>query len=173
MRRILPLASRYRHRVQIRRLEADDRPAVVALWHRVGLTRPWNDPALDIDRKLADSPWGLLVGVADVGATGAAVDDSLAEQQLIATVMVGYDGHRGSVYYLAVDPAFQGHGAGTALMDAAEALLLARGCPKVNVSVRADNAGVIGFYERRGYRLEGERHAVVLGLRMIPDGPQG
>jgi ribosomal protein S18 acetylase RimI-like enzyme len=134
-----------------------DRAAVVALWERAGLVRPWNDPDRDIDRKLADSPWGMLVGEAD--------------RAVVATMMVGYDGHRGSVFYLAVDPAHQGRGMGSALMDHAEALLLARGCPKLNISVRASNTGVIGFYERRGYRLEGDAYAVTLGLRLIEDGP--
>lgn len=133
---------------------------MVALWQRAGLVRPWNDPDRDIDRKVADSPWGMLVGVSGSDA-------------VIASIMVGYDGHRGSVFYLAVDPAHRGRGYGAALMDHAEALLLARGCPKVNVSVRAENAGVIGFYRRRGYRLEDASHAVTLALRLVADGPGG
>jgi ribosomal protein S18 acetylase RimI-like enzyme len=144
--------------VQIRIFQETDRPAVIALWHRVGLTRPWNDPDRDIDRKLADSPWGLLVA-----------EDS---EGVVAAVMVGYDGHRGTVNYLAVDPGCRGGGVGGALMDHAEALLLERGCPKVSIQVRGDNADVIGFYERRGYRLEPATHAVTLGRRLIEDGPQ-
>ena len=143
--------------VHIRTFAEPDRAAVVDLWHRVGLTRPWNDPDRDIDRKLADSPWGLLVG----------------EQgdRVIAALMVGYDGHRGTVNYLAVDPECRGRGAGSALMDHAEALLLERGCPKVNLQVRGDNAEVVAFYEQRGYRLEPASHAVTLGRRLIEDGP--
>ena len=87
--------------------------------------------------------------------------------------MVGYDGHRGSVYYLAVDPGWRSKGIGSALMAHAEQMLLARGCPKINVSVRTENSQVIGFYLDRGYRTEGEDHAVTMGLRLIPDGPQG
>ena len=102
--------------MHIRTFAELDRAAVINLWHRVGLTRPWNDPDRDIDRKLADSPWGLLVG-----------EDG---DRVIAAVMVGYDGHRGTVNYLAVDPAWRGRGAGSALMDHAEALLLDRGCPE-------------------------------------------
>lgn len=132
-----------------------DRAAVVALWERAGLVRPWNDPDRDIDRKLADSPWGMLVGEAD--------------RAVVATMMVGYDGHRGSVFYLAVDPAHQGHGLGTALMDHAEAMLLERGCPKASVSVRATNLTVVGFYEARGYQVEDSAHAVTLGRRLIHD----
>ena len=144
--------------MQIRPFAEADRAAVVDLWHRAGLVRPWNDPDRDIDRKVADSPWGLLVGVDPTGC-------------VIATMMVGYDGHRGSVFYLAVDPDHQGHGIGSALMDHAEALLLVRGCPKVNISVRASNTGVIGFYERRGYRIEGDSYAVTLARRLVEDGP--
>jgi ribosomal protein S18 acetylase RimI-like enzyme len=144
--------------VQIRPFVESDRAAVVGLWERAGLVRPWNDPHRDIDRKVADSPWGLLVGVDPAGV-------------VLATMMVGYDGHRGSVFYLAVDPGLQGRGLGSDLMDHAEALLLARGCPKVNISVRASNTGVIGFYERRGYRVEGDSYAVTLARRLIEDGP--
>ena len=142
--------------MRIRTFAEPDRVAVIDLWRRVGLTRPWNDPDRDIDRKLADSPWGLLVG-----------EDG---SRVIAAAMVGYDGHRGSVNYLAVDPACRGRGAGNALMDHAETLLLERGCPKINLQVRGDNADVIAFYERRGYRLEPATHAVNLGRRLIEDG---
>ena len=143
--------------VQIRTFDERDRAAVIDLWHRAGLTRPWNDPGRDIDRKLADSPWGLLVG-----------EDA---ERVVAAVMVGYDGHRGTVNYLAVDPASRGGGVGSALMDHAEGLLLERGCPKIHIQVRGDNSGVVGFYERRGYVLEPATHAVTLGRRLIEDGP--
>ncbi len=144
--------------MQIRPFTLADRAAVIALWHRVGLTRPWNDPDRDIDRKLADSPWGLLV----------AMDGNV----LVGVVMVGYDGHRGSLNYLAVEPDSWGRGLGSALMDSAEELLLARGCPKINLQVRAANTEVIAFYERRGYVLEGPGHAVNLGRRLVEDGPR-
>lgn len=158
--------------MQIRRFTEADRAAVIDLWQRAGLVRPWNDPDQDIDRKLADSPWGMLVGVIGAGAdVGAGGPGGVGAGAVVASMMVGYDGHRGSVFYLAVDPAHQGRGLGSALMDHAEALLLARGCPKVNISVRSSNTGVIGFYERRGYRLEGDAYAVTLGLRLIEDGP--
>lgn len=146
----------------IRPFEEADRATVIALWTRAGLVRPWNDPDRDLDRKMADSPWGMLVGV----VPGAGQQDDV-----VATMMVGYDGHRGSIFYLAVDPEHRGRGFASELMQHAEALLLARGCPKVNVSVRAGNTGVIGFYERRGYRLEGDSYAVTLGLRLVQDGP--
>lgn len=154
--------------MRIRPFEERDRESVIGLWRRAGLVRPWNDPDRDIDRKLADSPWGLLVGEAD--ESDRPVEDPLTHW-IIASMMVGYDGHRGSVFYLAVDPDARGRGHGSALMGHAEQLLLARGCPKINVSVRSDNSQVIGFYADRGYRIEGADYAVTLGLRLIPDAP--
>ena len=152
--------------MRIRQFEPGDRAAVLQLWHDAGLVRPWNDPERDLDRKLADSPWGMLVGV-DGDESGP-----VESEDVVAVAMVGYDGHRGSIFYLAVDPVRRGRGYGSALMTHAEALLLERGCPKLNVSVRAENSQVIGFYADRGYRLEGADHAVSLGLRLIEDGPR-
>lgn len=80
--------------------------------------------------------------------------------------MIGYDGHRGWVYYLAVHPAFQGRGYGRMLMARAEALLIERGCPKINLLVRETNDAVLAFYDRLGY---GRDAAVSLGKRLIPD----
>jgi GNAT superfamily N-acetyltransferase len=77
----------------------------------------------------------------------AALDESV-----VATVMVGHDGHRGWVYYVATDPAHQGKGLGRAMMTAAENWLLKRGVWKLNVLVRNDSTRVIGFYEHLGYR---------------------
>jgi ribosomal protein S18 acetylase RimI-like enzyme len=167
----------------IRQFRESDRTAVIDLWHRAGLVRPWNDPDRDIDRKVADSPWGLLVGVPGPDAVGGARSDGEPEpdgpqgghgfdsDRVVAAMMVGYDGHRGSVFYLAVDPDWRGRGFATALMAHAEELLLSKGCPKVSVSVRSDNSQVIGFYADRGYRIEGPDHAVTLGLRLVEDGP--
>ena len=136
----------------VRPFRAADRRPLVALWHRCELTRSWNDPDLNIDRKLAVDPDGLLV---------AEVDD-----QLIGSVMVGYDGHRGWVNYLAVHPARRGDRLGARLMDAAETLLRGRGCPKLNLQVRTSNAAAFAFYEAIGY----ERDDVVsFGRRLIAD----
>ena len=139
--------------MQIRSFQAADEEAVIALWERCGLTRPWNDPRKDIARKLRVQPELFLVG-------------ELAGR-IVATAMVGYEGHRGSVNYLAVDPAAQGSGHGRALMSEAERLLLERGCPKLNVQVRATNASAVEFYRKLGYAVD---DVVSLGKRLESDG---
>src|SRR5678815_2568491 len=121
----------------IRPFAKSDEAAVVALWRAAGLTRPWNDPHADIRRKQAIQPELFLVGEYD--------------REIVATAMAGYDGHRGSVYYLAVSPAHQRCGHGRALMAEIERRLEALGCPKLNLMVRDDNRVAIGFYERLGY----------------------
>ncbi|MCU1527675.1 MAG: acetyltransferase [Frondihabitans sp.] len=131
--------------------------AVVALWEACGLTRPWNDPRKDIARKLRVQPELFLVGVGD-GAAGAASP--------IATAMAGYDGHRGWVYYVAVDPSRRGEKLGAQIMAEAERRLTELGCPKINVQVRAGNDAVIGFYERLDYAPDG---ALGFGKRLIAD----
>ena len=120
-------------------LTAADADAAVTLWQAAGLTRPWNDPHADFDRALA-GPTSTVLGLRDGGA-------------LVATVMVGDDGHRGWVYYLAVDPVRQRGGLGRLMMAAAEDWLRARGCPKLNLMVRGDNTQARGFYARLGYEL--------------------
>ena len=119
----------------IRPLEPADREAAVALWHEVGLTRPWNDPYADFDRAQA--------------VLGAFEADTL-----VGTAMVGHDGHRGWVYYLAVDPGHRDRGLGRALMAACEAWVRERGIPKIDVMVRNENAEVRGFYEALGWQLD-------------------
>jgi ribosomal protein S18 acetylase RimI-like enzyme len=131
-----------------------DTEAVVALWERCGLTRPWNDPRKDIRRKLAVRADLFLVGELD----GA----------IVGTVMAGYDGHRGWVNYLGVDPAVRRRGLGRALMAEAERLLRAAGCPKINLQVRTSNVEAIEFYRRIGFAVD---DVVSLGKRLEPDGP--
>ena len=114
-----------------------DFPAVIALWEEAGLTRPWNPPAADLQRALETQTSTVL---------GAFIED-----RLVGTVMVGHDGHRGWVYYLAVASAERGSGLGRALMQAAEAWLVERGVVKVQLMVRETNASVTGFYDRLGY----------------------
>ena len=114
-----------------------DVAAVVALWQRCGLTRPWNDPTADIAFARRGPNSAVLVGRHD--------------GTVVATVMVGHDGHRGWFYYLAVDPAWQGRGFGRAMTQAAEAWLRERGIAKAQLMVRADNDDVRAFYEALGY----------------------
>jgi ribosomal protein S18 acetylase RimI-like enzyme len=138
----------------IRSFAEADRAAVVDLWRRAELVRPWNDPDLDIDRKLAVGD-GLLL-VAEDGEP----------PRVVATVMVGYDGHRGWLNYLAVDPARRRAGIGRLLVAEAEARLLALGCPKVNLMVRSTNPGAVAFYEAIGYAVD---DVTALGRRLIRD----
>jgi ribosomal protein S18 acetylase RimI-like enzyme len=136
----------------IRPFREDDTEPVVALWEEAGLTRPWNDPRKDIARKLrVQREWFLVVE--DGG-------------QVVASVMAGYDGHRGWVNYLAVAHSHRGRGLGRALMAEVERLLGEAGCPKVNLQVRATNEEALGFYERLGYKMD---DAVSLGRRLEHD----
>lgn len=140
--------------LRIRAFTEADRGAVVELWRRTDLVRPWNDPDRDIDRKLALDD-GLLL-VAEVGEPAT----------VVGTVMVGYEGHRGWINYLAVDPPHQGGGLGRRLVAEAEDRLLALGCPKVNLMVRASNADVVAFYRSIGYDVD---DVVALGKRLVSD----
>ncbi len=126
--------------------------AVIELWKKCNLTRPQNDPKKDIQRKLKVNPELFLVGV--------------EKNKVIATVMGGYDGHRGWVYYLGVDPDYQKKGLGRQMMETIEKKLKAAGCPKINLQVRTDNLGAVKFYERIGYKMD---ETVQLGKRLIPD----
>ncbi len=115
---------------------------VIALWQRCGLTRPWNDPASDIARARKGENAAMLVGRDDGG--------------IVASVLVGHDGHRGWVYYVAVDPDCRHKGYGRVIMDAAEHWLRLRGIEKLQLMVRPDNSQVQAFYQSLGY-LEQER----------------
>ena len=126
--------------MDIRPLQPSDRDAAVALWHAAGLTRPWNLPADDFDRAVAGPSSAVLGG--------------LVGDRLLATAMVGHDGHRGWVYYLAVDDDRRGTGLGKAMMRAAEAWVRAAGIPKIQLMVRASNTTTAGFYDALGYGAE-------------------
>ena len=139
--------------MQVRTFVDADTEAIVALWSDCGLTRPWNDPHKDIARKCSVSPELFLVGT---DASG----------QLMASIMVGYDGHRGWINYLAVHPSQQRQGHARRLMALAEQLLTERGCPKLNLQVRAGNEVVIAFYESLGYT---DDKTVSMGKRLIAD----
>ena len=114
--------------------------AAVELWRAANLTRPWNDPHADAKLAMAGETSTILAGRLD--------------GRLVATVMVGADGHRGWVYYLGVAPDCRGRRCGEAMTRAAEQWIIARGMPKLQLMVRHDNAAAIGFYEAIGYRQE-------------------
>jgi ribosomal protein S18 acetylase RimI-like enzyme len=130
------------HALSIAAVEDADIPAMIALWQRCGLTRPWNDPAADIALARKGPNSAVLAGHEDSG--------------VVASVLVGHDGHRGWVYYVAVDPDHRHKGYGRAIMDAAEQWLRARGIEKLQLLVRGDNTEVHAFYQSLGY-LEQER----------------
>ena len=138
--------------MRIRAFVDGDTERVIRLWDDCGLTRAWNDPRRDIARKLTVQPELFLVG-AD-------------EDDVIATAMIGFDGHRGWVSYLAVDPEHRGRRHAGALMAEGERLLIELGCPKIMLMVRAENTAVIGLYEHLDYRVE---QTVLMGKRLIPD----
>jgi ribosomal protein S18 acetylase RimI-like enzyme len=123
--------------------------AAIQLWHDAGLTRPWNDPAQDLRRAVAGPASTVLAG--------------LEAETLVATAMVGHDGHRGWIYYLAVSVDARGHGHGRAIMQACEEWLAARHVPKLNVMVRDDNSTALGFYASIGYSPD---DVVVLSRRL-------
>ncbi len=126
--------------------------AVIALWQKCDLTRPYNDPHKDIARKMKVDPDLFLVG--------------LDGDNVVATAMGGYDGHRGWVNYLGVDPDYQRQGLGEQIMAAVEKALLARGCPKFNLLVRTENISAQKFYESIGFSRD---DCVEMGKRLIPD----
>src|SRR3954454_7191962 len=117
-----------------------DVPQVVALWQRCGLTRPWDDPAADIALARRGNNAMILVG--------------RAESAIVASALVGHDGHRGWVYYVAVDPDHQKQDFGRTMMAAAEDWLRAQGIEKIMLMVRPDNAQVRAFYDRLGYETQ-------------------
>lgn len=138
--------------MDIRAFKGSDRTAVIDLWQRCNLVVPWNDPNKDIDRKLQVGADLFLVG--------------LQGNQLIATLMGGYEGHRAWVNYLAVDPDCRRQGLAKQMMDAFEKRVLALGCPKINLQVRETNASVLAFYKALGYQVDA---SVSLGKRLIAD----
>jgi ribosomal protein S18 acetylase RimI-like enzyme len=126
-----------------------DKFAVIELWKRCDLTRPWNDPSQDFDFAHAGPASTVMVLEMEGAICGAA--------------LVGHDGHRGSTYYVGVDPMFQRNGAGRALMAAVEEWLRTRGIWKLNLLVRRENDGVVSFYEKLGY---GDQDCIALGKRL-------
>jgi len=138
--------------MEIKAFEDRYKDDVVKLWRECGPVAPQNDPGKDIQRKLKVDPELFLIGV---------VDDVI-----VSTVMGGYEGHRGWINYLAVKPSQQRKGYGQAIMQAVEALLSQKGCPKINLQVRSTNKSVIEFYSAIGY---GDDNVVGLGKRLEND----
>jgi len=126
--------------MKIRSYQESDEEGVVALWDACGLTVPQNDPVRDIQCKLKVNPEWFLVGAED--------------ERIIASCMVGYDGHRGWINYLAVAPSMQRMGFASQIMNEAERLLTAAGCPKINLQVRTTNGAVVAFYQSLGFKVD-------------------
>lgn len=137
----------------VRPFAETDTESVVALWRDCGLTVPWNDPRADIAIKMTVQPELFLTGLRD--------------GRVVATVMAGFDGHRGWINYLAVATGLRKRGYGRRMVAAAERALRERGCPKLNLQVRTSNRAVLDFYRRIGFveddvaslgkRLDGDR----------------
>jgi ribosomal protein S18 acetylase RimI-like enzyme len=123
--------------MQIRELASGDAAAAASLWQRAGLTRPWNAPELDLQRAL-DGETSTVLG-------------AFHSEKLVGTAMVGHDGHRGWVYYLAVDESQRGSGRGRRMMTEAEDWLREHGAVKSQLMVRSTNEAVLGFYDHLGY----------------------
>jgi ribosomal protein S18 acetylase RimI-like enzyme len=138
--------------LHIRSYRDSDEKAIIRLWQACGLTRPWNDPRKDIARKLTVQREWFLVGELD--------------GRVVASVMAGYDGHRGWLNYLSVDPECRKRGYGKALVQAAESRFIESGCPKINLQIRGDNFQVQGFYRTLGYARD---DVVSFGKRLIAD----
>ena len=139
--------------MKIRAYSPRDENAVIELWQRCNLIRSQNNPKLDIERKLKVNPELFLVGLMD--------------GKIVATVIGGYEGHRGWINYLGVDPDYQKAGLGRQIMEAVEEMITVLGCPKINLQIRGDNKVVVGFYESIGYATES---IINMGKRLVNDG---
>ena len=133
----------------IRAFQKDDEQEVIQLWKRCGLVVPHNDPKADIARKQKVQPEMFLVGV--------------RAGRIVATVMAGYEGHRGWINYLAVEPEYRCKGLARRMMKTVEGMLWKMGCPKINLQVRETNTGVVEFYKRIGFK---DDHVVSLGKKL-------
>ncbi len=121
----------------IRTYQNSDEQQIIELWNKCNLLVPQNNPKYDIQLKMAFQPDLFLVGILD--------------NRVVASAMAGYDGHRGWVNYLAVDPDTQNNGFGRKIMAVAEEKLINLGCPKINIQIRSTNKKVLEFYERIGF----------------------
>lgn len=135
--------------ILMRTYRPSDQEQVVGLWQECGLIVPWNDPRLDIERKSARQPELFWVVESD--------------DRIVGTIMVGYEGHRGWINYLAVAPGYRRLSIGRRMLQRAEDELRKLGCPKINLQVRTSNQAVIAFYQRLGFAVD---DVVSLGKRL-------
>jgi len=140
--------------MKIREFKEKDTKEVIALWVKCQLVVPLNNPRKDIERKLKVDRNLFLVGILD--------------KKIVATVMGGYEGHRGWINYLAVDPGYRRNGYGRLIMEEVERRIRSKSCPKINLQVRAANKEVIKFYQSLGYA---DDHVIGLGKRLEEDEP--
>ncbi len=138
--------------MKIRPYQDSDEESLIQLWTECGLVAPQNNPIRDIERKLEVNPEWFLIGV--------------ESDKVVASCMVGYEGHRGWINYLAVAPSKQRKGYARQIMNEAERLLKEAGCPKINLQVRSSNSQVIAFYESLGFT---DDHVTSLGKRLEVD----
>jgi len=138
--------------MKIRAFDIEDQAAVIELWQACALVVPWNDPVKDIARKLKVDADLFLVGE--------------SRGEIVATVMGGYEGHRGWINYLAVSPQHQRKGYGREIMEFVEQRIQLKGCPKITLQIRGTNTQAAAFYQAIGYDIE---NAIGLGKRLEPD----
>jgi ribosomal protein S18 acetylase RimI-like enzyme len=138
--------------LHIRPYQDKDEKNVIQLWHNYNLVVPWNDPKLDIERKLKVNPDLFLVG--------------LIEGKIIATAMGGYEGHRGWINYLAVAKEIRQKGVGRRIVEKVEAKLSKLGCPKINIQIRSSNQDAIEFYGKIGFSVD---DVISMGKRLAND----
>ena len=129
----------------------NDVPAIISLWEKTKLTRPWNDPAKDIELSL--------------NADTSTIFTARKNGSIVGSAMTGYDGHRGWIYYLAVDPDCQKQGIGKRLYNEAYRWLKEQGAPKFQILIRNDNEDVVSFYEKLGF----EKSTSLLMARKIEE----
>ena len=137
----------------VRPYRPQDKTALIELWKKCGLTRPWNDPNADIELAVSTPTSTIMIG-AD------------AADRPVGSVMTGFDGHRGWLYYVAVDPDIRGSGHGRTLCNHAETWLKTIGCTKVEAIMRGENTNVRGFYDAMGYFFEDR---VLMAKWLIPN----
>jgi ribosomal protein S18 acetylase RimI-like enzyme len=138
--------------IEFRAMQDADTGEVISLWRSCGLTRPRNKPEKDIAFARGKPHSDILVGT--------------IEGKVVASIMIGHDGHRGSFYYVAVDPVHRRRGIGARLIREGERWLKERGVWKVNLLIRQENADVQTFYKQLGYAVN---EAMSMGQRLIED----